>query len=187
MGFDGLRRNSIMNNIQTQAPKRKWLPIGWKVMVAYGIQFIFFGIFVPVSSYFTLPDQPMAVFGLVDEKFTGLAWNQVISLGPDFGLWIVLTMVSMCAMMITVGVLTFQISRYAYREGKRWAWKTLVIANLLLLAYYTFFIGGLHMARGLRFWTFYPGASGVVADGFIVVTVIFLYFGLWLPRKELVD
>lgn len=169
------------------AQPKQWLPLAWKIMAAYGILFIFFAILVPFSSYFALPNQPMFVFGPADEKFAGLTWDKIMSLGPDFGLWVVLTMVSMCAMMMIAGVLTFQISRRAYREGKRWAWRALVIANVISLAYYIFFIGGLHMARGLPFWTMYPGASGLGADWFIIIAIIWFYFGLWLPRKELKD
>lgn len=168
-------------------PNKKWLPLGWKVMVAYGIMNIFFSILVPFQSYFGFPNQPMFVFGPADGKFTGLTWDKIISFSPDLGLWVILTMVSMCAMMMSVGVLTFQISRHAYREGKRWAWRALVVANALTISYYIFFIGGVHIARGLPFWTAYPGSSGVGADLFSAVAIVWLFFGLWLPRKELID
>lgn len=167
---------------------KQWLPISWKVMAAYGILFIFFAILVPFASYFALPNQPSFVFGPADEKFTGLTWDKIAALNLDFGLWVVLTMVSMCAMMMSAGVLTFMISKTAYREGKRWAWRALAIAHVfVLVVYYLFFIGGLHIARGLPFWTLYPGSSGLGADWFIIVGIVWLYFGLWLPRRELKD
>ncbi|MBI2675209.1 MAG: hypothetical protein HYX24_02025 [Candidatus Aenigmarchaeota archaeon] len=154
-------------------------------MAAYGIMNIFFAVAVPFSSYFGLPGQPMFVFAQGDEKFTGLTWDRIASFNPDLGTWIVLTMVSMCAMMMSVGVLTFMISRHSYRQGERWAWKALVAANALTLAYYVFFIGGAHAAKGLQFWTWIPGTSGLGSDLFIAIAIIWLVAGLWLPRKEL--
>ncbi|MBI4173698.1 MAG: hypothetical protein HY519_03175 [Candidatus Aenigmarchaeota archaeon] len=165
--------------------RRKWLPFGWKVMAAYGLINIFFAIIVPFSSYFGLPGQPMFVFAQGDAQFTGLTWGQIAALSPDLGTWIVLTMASMCAMMMGVGILTFMIARHAYRNGERWAWKALVAANVLTLAYYVFFIGGVHAAKGLPFWTWVPGTSGVGADLFVVIFAVWLAVGLWLPRKEL--
>ena len=173
-----------MKNSQVQ--NKKWLPLGWKLMAAYGIFFMTLSIFVPLQSYFSLPGQPMVVYSMLDEQLTGLSWNQIIAVSPDLGLWIVLSMVSMCAMMMGLGVLTFMVARHAYKEGKRWAWKTLIIANVTPLVYYAFFIGGIYMARGTPFWTVVPGNSGLGADLFIVISAAWLFVALWLPRKELV-
>ena len=164
---------------------KRWLPLGWKLMVAFGFFYVALGVLVPFQSYFALPAQPMIVFGPVDEKFTGLSWGNIMSFSPALGSWMVLSMVSMCGMMIIGGVLTVSIARHAYRNGERWAWRALLVANLLSLAYYIFFIGGFHAARGIYFWNNYPGSSGFGADLVVVITLIWLFLGLWLPRREL--
>jgi len=166
---------------------RKWLPIGWKIMAVYGLVFIFIPIYIFVTSYFDFPNQPHHVFGSLDEKFTGVTWNQMMSLSSDLGLWIILTMVAMCGMMLAVGLFTFLVSYYGYREGQRWAWKTLVIVYTFLIAFSPLAMGSFYVARGLPPVTMATGVSGVISDGFYFVAIIFFYFGLWLPRKELVD
>ena len=172
-----------MDNRQPQT--RKWLPISWKVMVGYGILNIFFAILVPLQSYFALPNQPMFVFGAGDERFTGLSWNQIMALSPELGRWIVLTMVSMCAMMMGGGILIVALARNPYRKGERWAWQSLALATLVPIGYYLL-ISPVHWPKGLPFWVLPPGSSGVGADLFVAIALIWLYIGLWLPRKELV-
>ncbi|MEK6839892.1 MAG: hypothetical protein AABX72_03050, partial [Nanoarchaeota archaeon] len=111
------------NTTQIMEQPKKWLPLGWKLMYAYGVFFIVLSILVPIASYLALPIQPMMTFAGVDEKFTGLVWSQIMSLSPNLVLWIVFTMISMCAMMIGLGILILAISRRAYRQGERWAWR----------------------------------------------------------------
>src|ERR1051326_1893070 len=99
------------------------LNIGWKLMVAFGGHWCLLAVLMPLSSYFSLPDQPVATFGPGDEKFTGLSWGQIISVSPNLGRWIVLTRISMSAMMVGLGILIVTIAYRPYRQGERWAWQ----------------------------------------------------------------
>ena len=173
-----------MDNSLTQ--NRKWLPLGWKLMVAYGGFYILLSILVPLFSYLSLPNQPMMTFASGDEKFIGLSWSQIMSVSPNLGPWIVFTMISMCAMMMGLGILILALARRPYRQGERWAWRALLAAALIPFAHYAF-ISAIHWSHGMPLWTLPPGSSGVGADLINVVALIWLYFGLWLPRKELVD
>src|SRR3989338_1873110 len=176
-----------MNNTsQIMEQPQPWLPLGWKLMYAYGVLFIVLSVLVPLYSYFSLPNQPMMTFALGDEKFTGLAWSQIMSLSPDLGLWIVFTMISMCAMMMGLGILILAIARRPYRQGERWAWRALLAATLIPFVHYAF-ISGVHWSHGIPLWTLLPGSSGVGADLINIIVLVWLFFGLWLPRKELKD
>ncbi len=171
--------NSLQNNRQ-----RRWLNLGWKVMVGWGILNIFFSILVPLTSLFISPK--LFTFGIEDEKFVGMSWEQIVA-NPDMGLWMVLMMVSMCAMMIGLGILTVGISRNAYRRGERWAWRWLSAASVIVLLYNLSFVI-LYAQRGLygMFTSAGPFPSGInVGIPFMIIWVIVLYVGLWLPRKEL--
>jgi len=163
---------------------KKWLDFGWKAMAGYGIFFVVLSIFVPIASYPTYPKQPMMVFGPVDTQFTGLTWDRIMAFSPDLGLWLVFSMVSMCAMMMLGGILTFTIARGPYRCGELWAWKALLIGNLVSNGYYIL-IYIAHASRGI--YPIVPGASGLGADLVLLVPLVWLYVGLWLPRKELHD
>jgi len=163
---------------------KKWLDFGWKAMAGDGIFFVVLSIFVPIASYLTYPKQPMMVFGPVDTQFTGLTWDRIMAFSPDLGLWLVFSMVSMCAMMMLGGILTFTIARGPYRCGELWAWKALLIGNLVSNGYYIL-IYIAHASRGI--YPIVPGASGLGADLVLLVPLVWLYVGLWLPRKELHD
>jgi len=163
---------------------KKWLDFGWKAMAGYGIFFVVLSIFVPIASYLTYPKQPMMVFGPVDTQFTGLTWDRIMAFSPDLGLWLVFSMVSMCAMMMLGGILTFTIARGPYRCGELWAWKALLIGNLVSNGYYIL----IYIAHASRWiYPIVPGASGLGADLVLLVPLVWLYVGLWLPRKELHD
>jgi hypothetical protein len=166
---------------------KQWLPISWKVMAAYGWAFIFFAVMVPLHTYFVYPNQPLFTYAAADGKFTGLSWGQIMAFSPDLGRWIGLTMISMCAMMILGGILIVALAHGPYRKGERWAWKALLFATLVSLSYYVLISFATHLPKGLPFWVLPPGASGVGADWFIIIGLVWLYFGLWWPRKELVD
>ena len=174
-----------MDNSLTQ--NKKWLPICWKIMAAYGVFFILLSILVPLFSYLSLPNQPMMTFASGDEKFIGLSWSQIMSASPNLGLWIVLTMISMCAMMMGLGILILALARRPYRNGERWAWHALLAATLIPIFAHYLFISVIHWSHGLPIWTLAPGSSGVGADSINFIVLVWLYFGLWLPRKELKD
>ena len=170
------------NTTQVMEQPKKWLNFGWKAMAGYGIFFIFLSIFVPIASYLTYPKQPMMLFGSADATFTGLSWDKIMAFSPDLGMWLVFSMVSMCAMMMLGGILTFMITRGPYRKGERWAWKALLIGHLVSNGFYVL-IYLAHVSRGI--YPIIPGASGLGADPILVVGLVWLYVGLWLPRKEL--
>jgi len=174
----------VNNTTQSMEQPKKWLDFGWKAMAGYGIFFVVLSIFVPIASYLTYPKQPMMVFGPVDTQFTGLTWDRIMAFSPDLGLWLVFSMVSMCAMMMLGGILTFTIARGPYRCGELWAWKALLIGNLVSNGYYIL-IYIAHASRGI--YPIVPGASGLGADLVLLVPLVWLYVGLWLPRKELHD
>ena len=169
----------------TLTQNKKWLPLGWKLIAAYGALFILLSILVPLHSYFSLPNQPMMTFASGDETFIGLSWGQIMTVSPNLGLWIVLTMISMCGMMMGFGILIFALARGPYREGERWAWRALFAATLVPVFAHYLLITAIHWLHGIPIWTLAPGSSGVGADMINVIVLIWLYFGLWLPRKEL--
>ncbi|MBI3596585.1 MAG: hypothetical protein HY203_05470 [Nitrospirae bacterium] len=170
-----------MKNMPMQ--NRKWLSLGWKVMVALGIVNIFFAVMVPLVSLFMAP---LFVFGSEDATFVGKSWNEIVAFSPDLGFWIVLTMVSMCAMMMGWGVLTVGVAKNAYQRGERWAWRTLVWTNVLTMLYYAIILMPF-ASRGL--W----GVSAAFPSGvslglpMLVFFTIWPIIGLWLPRKELIE
>lgn len=160
------------------------LNIGWKLMVAFGIHWCLLAVLMPLSSYLSLPNQPVTTFGVADEKFTGLSWSQIISVSPNLGLWIVLTKISMSAMMMGLGILISTLAYRPYRQGERWAWLALLASTLIPMFVYYSLICAIHLSHGIPIWTFRPGSSGVMADLVNVFVLIWLYFGLWYPRKS---
>jgi hypothetical protein len=167
--------------------KKSRLNIGWKLIAAFGVSWILIPVIMPLSSYFSLPNQPMTTFGIADQRFTGVSWSQIMSLSPNLGLWIVLTRISMSAMMLGLGILIFALARRPYRQGERWAWRALLAATLIPIFVYYGFICAIHISHGIPIWMFPPGSSGIMADSVNVIVLVWLYFGLWHPRKELKD
>jgi hypothetical protein len=169
-------KNTTMQN-------RKWLPLGWKVMAVLGIVNIFFAIMVPLVSLFMAP---LFVFGSEDATFVGKSWNEIVAFSPDLGFWIVLTMASMCAMMMQYGILATAIAKNAYQRGERWAWRALVGANVFMVVYY---VGILipFASRGL-YGTSAAFPSGVsLGVPMLIIFTAWPVIGLWPPRKELLD
>lgn len=174
----------MSNSLRNNRPRRR-LNLGWKVMVGWGILNIFFSILVPVTSLFISPK--LFTFGIEDEKFVGMSWEQIVASSPSMGLWMVLMMVSMCAMMVGLGILTVGIAQNAYRNGERWAWRWLTAASVIVLLYNLVFVV-VYAQRGLYGMFTSSGLfpSGVnVGIPFMIIWIIVLYIGLWLPRKEL--
>ena len=164
---------------------RRRLEIGWKLMVAFGAHWIVLAIVMPMSALFALPHQPGTAFAMADERLAGVSWGQIVSLSPNLGLWIVLTKISMSAMMIGLAILIVTLAYRPYRQGERWAWRALLAATLIPLFVYYGAICAIHVAHGVPIWTFHPGSSGVMADLVNVFLLVWLYFGLWHPRHEL--
>lgn len=163
----------------------RWLSMGWKFMAAWGALNIGFAIVVPVSSL--LIDPTLFTFGVEDERFVGMSWAEISRTSPAMGLWMVLMMATMCAMMMGYGVLTAGVAWSAYRKGERWAWRMLLASNLLVLVPYFVPIAWLYASRGLygMFTSSGPFPSGVnIGIPFAAVWTLVIYVGLWLPRKE---
>ncbi len=169
----------------TNKNKKSRLNVSWKLMVAFGAHWCLLAVIMPLSSFLTLPIQPMTTYGPADEKFTGLSWGQITALSPNIGEWLVLTKVSMSAMMMGLGILILSLAYRPYRAGERWAWRALLSATLIPMFVYFGFICAIHISHGLPIWIFRPGSSGVMADLVNVFVLTWLYFGLWYPRKEL--
>ena len=172
-----------MNN--TQLRTKNWLPLGWKVMAAWGIFNIIFSIIVPIVSFI---DPTMFTFGIEDAKFVGMSWQEIVAMSPNMGLWMVLMMVSMCVMMMGWGILIVGISWNAYRRGERWAWHWLLLSSIIVLLYNSLFVV-IYAQRGLYGMFTSAGVfpSGVnVGIPFLIIWAVWLYVGLWLPRREIV-
>jgi len=171
-----------MNEIPQVIESRSWLNIGWKVMAGWGILNIFFSIVTPLTSLFL--SAKVFTYGIEDTKFVGMSWEQIVAMSPNMGLYMVLMMVSMCAIMMSSGLLILGISKYAYRRGERWAWRWLLVSNLIQILYYLLILF-FYAKQGL-YGLLGPTLSGAnVGVTFIIIWAIVLYIGLWLPRKEL--
>lgn len=167
------------------AQTKQWLPLGWKVIAGWGVFNIFFAIIVPLVSLLVSPK--LFTFGVEDAKFIGMSWEQIISMSQNMGLWMVLMMATMCAMMMGYGILTFDVARRAYRGSEQWAWKTLFVSNVLVLFPYFVPITWLYATKGLYGMFTSAGAfpSGInIGIPFIIIWIAVIYIGLWLPRKE---
>lgn len=160
--------------------KNGWLNIGWKIMLAWGIMTIFFAFFVPLLSYLALPNQPMTTYMADDAKFTGVAWDKIAALSPELGLWIVMLMTSMCAILMGWGIMAMYLSKEAYRRGERWAWRALLGGYGTSFILYQAILTFPYFSRGL-----YGLSSVSLGLPFAIFAVLIFIFGLWLPRKEL--
>ncbi len=174
-----------MTSPQQQLAVNRWLPIGWKVMAGWGIFNLVFAVIVPLTSLLITPT--IFTFGIEDEKFVGMSWKEIASTTPDMGLWMVLMMVSMCAMHLAYSILNIWVAWAPYRRGERWAWQALVLSSLGSF-FYNLLITGFYVSRGLYgMFT----SSGIFPSGislgvpFAVIWIAVLVIGLWLPRQEL--
>jgi hypothetical protein len=167
-----------------QSPRRRRLDLGWKLMVAFGAHWVLLSILMPLASVLALPGQPQTTFAVGDERFTGISWTQIGALGPNLGLWLVLTKVSMSAMMCGLAILIVALAYRPYRRGERWAWRALVAATFIPIFVYYGPICAIHVSHGLPIWKSRPGSSGVMADLVNVFVLVWLYFGLWYPRRD---
>jgi len=116
-----------MNVTKHQEPRR-WLPLGWKMMVGWGIFNAVFAVIVPLTSLYVSPT--IFTFGVDDAKFVGMSWSDIVASSPNMGLWMVLMMVSMCSMHIGYSILTTYVAKHSYCDGERWAWKALGLSSL---------------------------------------------------------
>ena len=174
--------NKNMNETPQVITPKRWLPLGWKVMLNWGILHLFFAIIVPITTLFI--DPTIFTFGVEDAKLVGMSWIQIMAGNSHMGLWMRLMMVSMCSMHIGYSILTIYVAKGPYRNGERWAWRALALSSFLMF-FYNAVIAGYYVREGLY------GTSGAFASGvsfglpFIIFMAVILYVGLWLPRKEL--
>ena len=127
------------------------LSFGWIALLIFGALFIFFAIIVPLGDHLYYQTQPPLTYLATDALFSGASWQQVMSLSPALGLWIVLQMDNMCAAMMGGGILASAVSVKGFRYSKRWAWYALLSAiavNWIPLYLYSipFYQAGIYMA-----------------------------------------
>jgi hypothetical protein len=129
-----------------------------------------------------------------DGWFSGASWQQIISLSPSLGLWIILQMDNMCAAMMGGGILATAVSVKGFRHSKRWAWYALLSATA---AYYIPFYltaipfyqsnpayqSGTYDASAVSFG-FPPDASALVVLTLLVVNVLALLLPISHFRRE---
>ena len=129
---------------QADHPKgSRKLAFSWiALLVVAGALNIFFAIIVPLVDHLSYTAQAPPTYGTAaDALFSGASWQQIMSLSPALGLWIVLQMDNMCAGMIGGGILASAVSLKGFRYAKRWAWYAMLTA---VAVYFTpFFIGSI--------------------------------------------
>jgi hypothetical protein len=130
------------------------LSFGWIALVIFGAVNVFFAILVPLTDHLYYPTQPPPTYMAPDAMFTGASWQQVMSLSPALGLWIVLQMDNMCAGMMGGGILASAVSVKAFRFSRRWSWYALLSVNAVfwispLLYSIPFYQAGIYMGGGV--------------------------------------
>jgi hypothetical protein len=130
------------------------LSFGWIVLLIFGVLNISFAIIVPLLDHLYYSIQPPPTYAASDAMFTGASWQQVMSLSPALGRWIVLQMDNMCAGMIGGGILASAVSVKGFRLSRRWSWYALVSANAVFwIPFYLysipFYQAGIYMASGV--------------------------------------
>ncbi len=102
------------------------------MLIFLGVLNIAAAILVPLYDHLFFPGEPLTYMPS-DAKFTGLPWQQVISLSPALGLWIVLQMNNMCARMMGGGILASAISVKGFRRSRKWAYNGLLVGFIMYL------------------------------------------------------
>ena len=130
------------------------LSFGWIALLILGALNIFFAIIVPLTDHLYYSTQPPPTYIAPDAMFTGASWQQVMSLSPALGLWIVLQMDNMCAGMMGGGIQASAVSVKGFRHSKRWAWYALLSAAAVIwipLYLYSipFYQAGIYMGGGV--------------------------------------
>ncbi len=156
----------------TDRPKgSRKLSFGWITLLIFGALNIFFAIIVPLEDHLYYSTQAPPTYQAPDALFTGASWQQVMSLSPALGLWIVLQMDNMCAGMMGGGILASAVSAKGFRYSKRWAWYALLAAFAVysmafVLISIPFFQAGIDMAGAV--------SGGLPPDPVSIVGLIWL-------------
>jgi hypothetical protein len=108
----------------TERPKGSWkLSVGWiALLIIVGGLNILFAIIVPLADHLSYSTQAPITYAAPDALFSAASWQQIMSLSPALGLWIVLQMDNMCAGMMGGGILASAVAVKGFRYGKPWAW-----------------------------------------------------------------
>jgi hypothetical protein len=130
------------------------LSFGWIALVIFGALNILFAMVVPLGDHLYYSSQSPLTYLAPDALFTGASWQQIMSLSPSLGLWIVLQMDNMCAGMIGAGILASAVSCKAFRFSRRWSWYALLTANAVFwIPFYLysipFYQAGIYMPSGV--------------------------------------
>ena len=168
-----LSKKTPIASIDRPEGSRK-LSFSWiAILIFVGAVNISFAIFVPLFDHLSYTAHAPPTYGTAaDALFSGASWQQIMSLSPALGLWIVLQMDNMCAGMMGGGVLASAVSVKGLRYSKRWAWYALLSAIAVdvppfYLISIPFYQAGISAASTVSF--------GLPPDpGFFVATLIVL-------------
>ncbi len=130
-GTELLKRKAVSS---ADRPKGSWkLSFGWiTLLILMGGANIFFAIFVPLTDHLFYTTQAPPTYMMGDALFSGASWQQIMSLSPALGLWIVLQMDNMCAGMMGGGILASAIVVKGFRYARRWTYYALLPATALV-------------------------------------------------------
>jgi len=127
-GTELFRRTTATPTTSPRGSRR--LTFSWiYLLLLLGVSNILGAIFVPLFDHLSYPSQMPPTYADTDALFSGVSWQQIISLSPTLGLWIVLQMDNMCAAMMGGGILASAVSVKGFRLSKRWAWYALLSAT----------------------------------------------------------
>ncbi len=106
------------------------LSFGWiALLIMLGAFSILAAIFVPLFDHLSYSTQPPPTYLAPDALFSGASWQQIMSLSPALGLWIVLQMDNMCSGMMGGGILASAVAVKGFRDSKRWTWYAMLSAT----------------------------------------------------------
>ncbi len=124
-----LFRKRVVTPAERPKGSRK-LSFSWiALLVTLGAFSILAAIFVPLFDHLSYSTQPPLTYLAPDALFSGASWQQIMSLSPALGLWIVLQMDNMCAGMIGGGILASAVAVKGFRYAKGWAWYAMLSAT----------------------------------------------------------
>jgi hypothetical protein len=128
-----LLKKGVVTTADRSKGSRK-LSLSWILLLIFvGAANILFAIIVPLGDHLSYSTQAPITFAASDALFTGTSWQQIMSLSPALGLWIVLQMDNMCAGMMGGGILASAVAVKGFRYSKLWAWYAFLFALIVVL------------------------------------------------------
>lgn len=173
----GLWNNPRVTSTDRPKGSRK-LSFSWIILFIFvGALYVFLAVIVPLEDHLSYPARPVT-YQAADALFSGASWQQIMSLSPALGLWIVLQMDNMCAGMMGGGILASAVSLKGFRYSKRWAWYSMLSAMAvnfipLSLVSIPFFQAGIYAASGVS-GGFPPDPLALFGLVFLIVAVLAL-------------